>query len=239
MKKQALYKELAKYYDLIYSSKDYQREAETVKSIVSKYKKSKGKKLLEVACGTAGHLKHLKSDFDCTGIDLNEEMLKIAKKNTKGVKFLKEDMASFNLNKKFDIIICLFSSIGYVKSYGNLKKTISNFYRHLENGGVLIVEPWLKRSDFKVGTPHMATYQSENLKIARVDMSKIRGNVSVMDMRYLIAEKGKEIKQFSDRHEMGLFEIDKTTSIMKKAGFKVRFLKDSLMEERGLFIATK
>ncbi|MEK6942678.1 MAG: methyltransferase domain-containing protein [Nanoarchaeota archaeon] len=239
MKNQILYKELAKYYDLIYSSKDYQREAEIVKDIVSKYKKSKGKTLLEVGCGTARHLKHLKEIFDCTGIDLNEEMLRIAKKNVKGIKFLKADMASFNLNKKFDVIICLFSSIGYVKNYSNLKKTINNFFKHLEKGGVLIIEPWLKRSDFKVGTPHMATYSDENIKIVRMDISKIRGNISILDMRYLIAEKGKEIKQFSDRHEMGLFEVDKTTSIMKKAGFKVLFLEDSLMEERGLFIATK
>ena len=59
MKKQMMYKELAKYYDLIYLSKDYKKESQQLMRIIKKYKKSEGKKLLDVACGTGGHLKFL------------------------------------------------------------------------------------------------------------------------------------------------------------------------------------
>ena len=85
MKNQLLYKKLAKYYDLVYSWKDYKKEANKIRKLIKKYKKSEGKGLLDVACGTGGHLKFLKSNFSCTGIDINDEMLKIAKKKVRGL----------------------------------------------------------------------------------------------------------------------------------------------------------
>ena len=63
MKKQALYKNLAKYYDCVYSMKDYKKEADALKRIIARYKKIKGKNLLEVACGTGNYLQYLKNDF--------------------------------------------------------------------------------------------------------------------------------------------------------------------------------
>ena len=44
-----LYGELAEYYDLIYSFKDYKKESVRIKALVSKYKRSEGRELLDVA----------------------------------------------------------------------------------------------------------------------------------------------------------------------------------------------
>lgn len=239
MKNQALYKELAKYYDLIYSWKDYKKEAIKLKKLISKYKKSKGKELLEVGCGTGSHLKYLKSSFCCIGVDINEGILNYAKKNVKGVLFKKADMVKLNLNKKFDVITCLFSSIGYVKTCSNLKKTINNFAKHLKTGGVILIEPWFTKNTFKAGLPHMATYDRKDIKIARLNVSKIKDNISVIDMHYLIAEKKKEVRHFVDRHELGLFEIKDTLKVMKEAGFKAKFLKNGLMKDRGIYLGIK
>lgn len=239
MKKQVLYCELAEYYDLIYSFKNYEKEANRLKKIVSKYKKSGGNKLLDVACGTGHHLKHLKDDFSCTGVDISEEILNVAKKNAAGVAFERADMITLNLGKRFDVITCLFSSIGYVKTYPNLGKTIQGFARHLKRGGVFIVEPWFTRSAYESGSPHITTYDGKDTKIARLNVSNLRGNVSVMDMHYLVAERDKGVKHFVDRHELGLFETNKTLEIMKEAGLQAKFLKNGLMRDRGLFVGIK
>lgn len=241
MKKQVLYRELAKYYDLVYLWKDYKKEAEKIKKIISKHKKSEGKELLDVACGTGKHLKYLKNSFSCTGTDINTQILRVAKKNVKGIVFKKADMITLNLDKKFDVITCLFSSIGYVRTYSNLRKTINNFGKHLKTGGVLIIEPWLIKSFYRTGLPHMTTYDGEDMKIARLNtnISKIKRGISIMDMHYLIAEKNKNVKYFIDRHELGLFEIDKTLGIMKKAGLRARFFKRGLMKKRGLYLGIK
>jgi len=239
MKKQLIYKDLAKYYDLIYSWKDYKKESEKVKALISKYKKSEGNRLLEVACGTGRHLEHLRNDFSCTGIDISSSMLKVARKRLEGITFKKADMVNFNPKKKFDVITCLFSSIGYVKTYSNLNKTIQNFARHLKKGVVVVIEPWFQRATYELGTPHMTIYEDEDTKVARVSISKIKGNISIVDMHYLIGEKDKEIKYFVDRHEVGLFDVDKTLDIMKKSGFQAKFLKQSLTLDRGIFVGIK
>jgi ubiquinone/menaquinone biosynthesis C-methylase UbiE len=239
MKKQMLYRELAKYYDLLYSFKDYKKEAVRIKALVSKYKKSEGKEFLDVACGTGHHLEYLKDEFSCMGVDISKQILEVAMKNVEGVVFKQADMTELNLGKRFDVITCLFSSIGYVKTYTNLKKTIQSFARHLKKGGVVLIEPWFTKSTFIEGSPHIHTYDGRDIKIARLCVSKTKSNVSVQDMHYLVAERDKGVTHFVDRHILGLFEIDKTLAIMKKAGFQTKFLKRGLMKDRGLFVGVK
>ena len=97
MEKQAIYRDLAKYYDLIYSGKDYEKEAFVLKSLFSDHKKSEGRRLLDVGCGTGHHIKHLKDEYSCTGMDISEEILEVARKNVEGVEFIRANMTSFDL----------------------------------------------------------------------------------------------------------------------------------------------
>jgi len=238
MKQPLIYEDLAKYYDLVYGKKDYRKEAKQVIKLIKKHKQSDGNDLLEVACGTGKHVQYLKSKFECTGTDINKGMLKVARKRISGVVFKKGNMINFRLGKKFDAITCLFSSIGYVKTYANLRKTIRNFYQHLKKGGVVIIEPWFTKKQFTHGYVSMATYNRPEIKIARVDFSSVKGNVSIMDMHYLVAEKNKGVRHFTEQHQMGLFEVGKTLAIMKKAGFKSEFLEPGPIG-RGIYIGVK
>lgn len=239
MKKQLLYKELAEYYDLIYSSKRYKKEADKLFKLISKYKKTKGNELLEVACGTGHHLKCFEARFSCTGIDISEKMLSIAKKRVPKARLHIGNMINFKLKEKFDVITCLFSSIGYVKNYQNLRKTIKNFSKHLKDGGVLLIEPWFTKKTFRPGMPYIEVYRSKKLKIARASVSRLEGNLSIVDMHHLIAEKDKGVRHYVDRHELALFEIKPTLKIMCEAGLKPVFLKNGLMKGRGLYVGVK
>jgi len=239
MKNQVLYGELAKYYDLIYSFKNYKKEAGRIKALVSKYKKSEGKELLDVACGTGHHLNHLKDEFSCTGVDISREILEIARKNNEGIAFEEADMTTMDLGKGFDVITCLFSSIGYVKTHSNLEKTIRNFAKHLKKGGVVLIEPWFTKSAYIPGSPHMETHDGKGIKIARLSVPRAKGNLSIIDMHYLVAERDEDVKYFSDRHELGLFEVDQTLKILEKESLQSRFLKHGLADKRGMFVGTK
>ena len=239
MKQEIMYKELAKYYDLIYKGKDYKKEADKIKKLISRYKKSVGNNLLEAGCGTGYHLKFFENEFSCVGTDINRKMLDIAKKNVKKSVLKRLNMIDFRLNKQFDVILCLFSSIGYVKNYSNLKKTINNFANHLKKGGIIIIEPWFEKSKYKTGVPWMSAYDGNDIKIARLNVSKVKNGTSILDFHFLIAEKNKDVKYFVDRHRLGLFDIEKTLEIMKENGLKSMFLKNGLMKDRGLYIAVK
>ena len=239
MQKPILYTDLARYYDLIYSWKDYQKEAATIRRLITKYKRSKGCDLLEVACGTGRHTHYFKDKFRVLGTDISTGMLRVARQNIKGVRFQRADMVTLNLEKQFDVILCLFSSIGYVKNTTELKRTLSNFARHLKKGGVVIIEPWLTKAVFKRGLPHMTTYGDDEIKIARLNTCEVRGNVSVMDMHYLVAERNEAVKHFVDRHELSMFESQQILKFMRQAGLRAKFIRNGLMKGRGLYVGVK
>ena len=87
MSEGVMYKKFAKYYDKIYHEKDYKAESEFITWVVKNHKKSKSNKLLDIACGTGTHASFLVDDFSIVGVDLNTEMLKLAKKKVPGAKF--------------------------------------------------------------------------------------------------------------------------------------------------------
>ena len=108
-----LYGKLARYYDKLNSQVDYKRESNFILELLEK-KNLPRKSLLDVGCGTGNHLVHLKEKFEVIiGIDINEEMLQIARKKLPGIDFLKGDMRKFSLNRLFDSIICMFGVITY------------------------------------------------------------------------------------------------------------------------------
>jgi len=239
MSKQLLHNQLAKYYDRVYSFRDYLDEAVRTQNLIIKYLETRGNTLLDIACGTGLHLKHLKDDFSCTGVDISKSMLKIARKNAKGVTFKEADMKTLRLGKQFDVIVCLLSSIGYVKTAASLEKTIRNFSKHLKKGGLALIEPSHAKSFYVSGEPRITTYDGKDAKIARVNVTKIRQATAVLNMHILIAERGKDAKYFVDRHELGLFGINNTLRIMKAAGLKSKYLKNGLMPGRELFVGIK
>lgn len=53
------------------------------------------------------------------------------------------DMRTFDLGRTFDVVTCLFSSIGYFTELDDMQAAIGNMASHLAPGGVLIVEPWI------------------------------------------------------------------------------------------------
>jgi len=239
MNNQLLHNNLSKYYDRVYSFRDYLDEVVRLQNLIIKYSESGGNSLLDVACGTGLHIKYLKDDFVCTGVDISKSMLKIARKNVKGVTFKEADMKTLRLRKQFDVIVCLLSSIGYVKTAARLEKTIQNFSKHLKKGGLVLIEPSHAKAFYVSGEPRITTYNGKDAKIARVNFTKIRQATAVLNMHIVIAERGKDAKYFVDTHELGLFGINNTLRIMKAAGLKSKYLKNGLMTGRELFVGIK
>jgi ubiquinone/menaquinone biosynthesis C-methylase UbiE len=152
-----LYKKFAKYYDLCYSGKDYVKETKFLEALIKKHK-IKGKKILEVGSGTGNHAVCLeKKGFDIIGVDLNEEMLAVARKKSKKIKFVQGDMRSFNIKDEFDIILCLFSTMHYNTNVSDLKKTLKNFYKHLKKGGLLIFDMGFNEERYSAKQVHAHT----------------------------------------------------------------------------------
>lgn len=146
--------------------------------------------LLDVACGTGGHLEHLRSRFVCEGVDLDADRLRLAAARCPGVPLVEADMRSFDLGRTFDVVTCLFSSIGYLRSDDDLSAGVAAMAQHLAPGGLLVVEPWFAREAWFEGRVQVLTADLPGGAVAtRVAHSGIRGDLAVLDFQFLIADE--------------------------------------------------
>lgn len=222
------------YYDLIYSWKDYAKETKMIVKLIKKFKKSDGNTLLDVACGTGKHIEQLQKH--CSGIDISKEMLITARKRLKSVPLRQGDMRSFDLKKKFDVITCLFSAIGHIHTTKDLEKMMRIFAQHLKPGGVILIEGWIDPPAYKPGKPGLNTFVSPDIKIARISLGCTQGRFSLIDLHYLIAEKGKPVQYFIDPLKLKLWTKTEVLKAMEKAGLRALVVQEELMEHRPLFI---
>jgi len=232
-----LYGKSAEYYDDIYSFKNYEKESEKLDEIIRQNKKSSGNTLLDVACGTGNHIAHLKKHYAVEGLDLSPELLKKAKAKNPDVIFHKADMCTFKLGKRFDIVTCLFSAIGHVKTRTRMRMAVANMAAHLEEGGVMVIEPWFSLDQWNVGHMHANYVDQPDLKLARISISERRRNFSVNRMHYLVASKNR-IQHFVERLEMGLFAAQEYLEAYQKAGLATTSDPEGLTG-RGLYIGVK
>jgi ubiquinone/menaquinone biosynthesis C-methylase UbiE len=230
-----MFDKTAEFYDEIYSFKDYQKEAENLHELIQKHKLSPGSALLDVACGTGQHIAHLAPHYSAAGLDLDAALLGVAEKRNPDTPFYQGDMSDFSLDQSFDVVTCLFSSIGYMKTIPHMTGAIANMARHLVPGGLLIIEPWLTPETWKEDTIHALFIDQPELKIARMNISETRDGLSVLDMHYLIATRDG-IEHFIEYHELGLFTHEEYETAFRVASLEPIFYKEGL-SGRGLYLA--
>jgi ubiquinone/menaquinone biosynthesis C-methylase UbiE len=232
-----LYGRSAVYYDNIYGFKNYRRESEKLHTFIERRKKAPGNTLLDVACGTGNHLMYLKRWYDVEGLDVNPAMLRQARKKHPGIIFRQGDMCKFHLANRFDVITCLFSAIGHVKTKTRMRQAVGRMARHLKPGGLLVLEPWITPDRWSVGYLSANFVDQPDLKLARLSVSKRRANLSVNDEHHLVAST-KGIEYFVERLEMGLFTGDDYQDAFKDAGLGVSYDTEGLIG-RGLYFGSK
>ncbi len=228
-----------KIYDEIYKAagKDYIAEAGKVHQFIQKYKSADGNSLLDVACGTGAHAGPLSKYYKVEGLDLDPDMLKVARRKYPNIRFHHSDMASFDLGRQFDFITCLFSSMGYVKTKSNLRKAIQTMSKHLRPGGVLLVEPWFTPEQWNPGRVFALQIDKPDLRIVRMSHSGQKGKLSFIEFQYLIGTP-KGIEHSVEQHILGLFTHEEYLNAFHSAGLKVTHNKKGL-DGRGLYIGQK
>lgn len=229
-----------KYYNEIYDpiGKDSVADANKVHKFIQKRKHTDGNTLLDVACGTGARAGPLRQYSKVEGLDLDATMLKVAHKKYRKISFHHGDMTNFDLGRQFDAVVCLFSSIGYVKTKANLQKAIKNIVRHLLSGGdCFLIEPWFAPEQWKVGPVPTLHVHKTDLKITCMSRSGQRGKVSLLEFQYLVGTP-KGIEHRIEYHELGLFTHEEYWVEFPSAGLKVLPNKHGL-DGRGLYIGKK
>lgn len=231
------YERSARIYDALYESKDYSGEVARLHEIINQAARIPVSTLLDVACGTGGHLADLRQHYRVEGLDASEGMLAVARQRYPDVIFHHADMTDFDLGRRFDAVACLFSSIGYVKTVDRLHQAVGNLARHTHPGGVVIVEPWFTPDAWTDGYLFAQLVDHPDLKIARLNRSETAGRISIMDMHHRVATPSG-VEHFVERHEMGLFTHDEYLTAFRASGLDVSHDPYGLFG-RGLYVGLR
>lgn len=224
-------------YDVIYSFKDYASEAKALHALIQKHS-SGAKTLLDVACGTGMHMAALSAYYEVDGLDLQPELLAFARERNPSATIYEADMREFQLDGTYDVVTCLFSSIGYVQTLRGLSQAIETMAKHLAAGGLLIVEPWFTPGpDFIDGHVGRVTAETDTMKIARINNTRVVGRLSVLNFGYLVGE-ADGVRHFAETHTMGLFTHEEQLDTFRENGLTVTHDAEGLTG-RGLFIGRK
>ncbi|HEX9610183.1 MAG TPA: class I SAM-dependent methyltransferase [Candidatus Limnocylindria bacterium] len=233
-----MFTQTAELYDLFYEWKDYAGEAARIRELAES-RAPHARTLLDVACGTGRHLEHLRAWYEVEGVDLDEGLLDVARRRLPDVPFQVADMRDFDLGSRFDVVTCLFSSIGYVQAPEALRSAIAAMARHVAPGGLLMVEPWLSPSTFDPSHPgRVVMVERPDLVGVRLNDSRVEGRLSVMDFHYLVVRAGHPLEHVVETHTLGLFTDDEHRTAFEAAGLAVEHDPDGLMG-RGLWIGAR
>ena len=185
-----------------------------------------------------GHIPYLRQSFTIEGLYLDPEMLRIAKAKHADVPFHQGDMADFDLGRRFDVVVSLFSSVGYMRTPDRLAKAISAMARHVRPGGVLIIEPFFPPQTWKEPSraPGATVSEQPDISIVRMTDRRREGNLATLCFHYLVGTAAG-VEHFTEEHEMGLFSDEEHRAAFAGAGMAVAYDEKGLMG-RGLYIGT-
>ena len=224
-------------YDLIYAEfKDYVAETSRLVDMIRRAH-PQARSVLDVTCGTGEHARLLAEihGFEVDGLDLDPAFVRIAQGKLGRGSVFQADMTSFSLPRSYDVILCLFSSIGYVRTLDNVTRTLDTFRRHLAPGGVAIVEPWFPPGFLESGRTLASSAAANGLSVCRMGHTQVDGRISRIHFEYLIG-RPTGIEHASEIHELGLFTNEEMLACFHAAGLSAAYDPAGL-SNRGLYLA--
>jgi ubiquinone/menaquinone biosynthesis C-methylase UbiE len=227
----------AEIYDLIHSwwrGKDYETEATQVAEMIQA-RKPEASSLLDVACGTGIHLERFAKSFDhVEGIDLSEAMLSIARTRMPEAVLHQGDMRELDLPRRFDAITCMFTAIAH-QTEDELGETLRRFARHLNPGGVVVLDPWWFPEKFIEGYVSAEVLKPDHRSIARVSHTVRDGDWSRMEVHYLVVDEKNGVRYFTEPYLHRLIPREQYEQALRDAGFTPEYVED-FHSGRGLFL---
>ena len=219
----------SQYYDLFYSDKDYSAEVDYINSLIQANNKNINS-LLDMGCGTGKHAElFCNKGYTVHGIDLSEDMLKIAENRRIGkenkLSFSHSNIQNLSLNKKFDVVVSLFHVMSYQNSNSELFKAFEVAKKHLKDDGIFIFDFWYGPAVLTdLPTTRVKRLENDNIKVTRLAEPILNAQKNIVDVHYDIFIENKETKEVIEKkelHKMRYFFDTELEFICESIGFKI------------------
>jgi len=144
-------------------------------------------------------------------------------------------MSDFHLSRRYDAVLCLFSSIGYLKTLDRVSRALACFREHLAPGGIIVIEPWRAPGTLDPELVLRHAGEADGVRVSRVSRTEIEGRLSRLLFDYEITDAAGT-RRASEIHELGLFTTAEMMQTFQDAGLEVEHDPKGLTD-RGLYVA--
>jgi ubiquinone/menaquinone biosynthesis C-methylase UbiE len=216
---------VAPYYDTIMRDVPYKEWMRYLVRLL-KYREHRGKRVLDLACGTGSVSELLAaSGIDVVGVDLSEGMIEAAKRKAArkklGIEYHVQDAAHLDLpGPPFDLCVSLFDSLNYILSPEQLQEAMNRVFAHLSPRGLFIFDI---NSAFALEN---SFFDQDNLestdKLRYVWRSSYDPNTRLctVAMRFFHRQRNGIDGEFREMHVQFAYREEELMEMLKVAGFE-------------------
>lgn len=200
----------ARYYDLLYSDKDYAAEVQYVRQLIQSYAPG-AHSILELGCGTGAHAALLaREGYSIHGVDLSPDMLERAEarlaemppEQASRLRFSQGDIRTVRINSRFDAVISLFDVISYQATNEDLRAAFATVKAHLRPGGVFVFDCWYGPAVLSDRpTMRVKRVEDEEVAVTRIAEPVLYPNDNCVDVNYQLFVRHKASGVVEELHE--------------------------------------
>ena len=182
-----------------------------------------GASVLDLCCGQGRHAVQLaKRGLRVTGLDLNPEYLELAKQAAKAgkvtIKTIAADMRKIPFKNKFDAIVNMYSSFGYLESEAEDLKVLESAAKALKAGGRILLDmlnrEWAIdnyiQNDWHTGADGTLYIERRDLDLA----------TSRMHVHFIVVDPNGG-RRGSIGHIIRLYTLTEMTRLLERVGMRV------------------
>jgi SAM-dependent methyltransferase len=182
-----------------------------------------GAQVLDLCCGQGRHSVQLaKRGLKVTGLDLNPDYLELAQRAAKSsrveIETVTADMREIPFENKFDAIVNMYSSFGYLESEAEDLKVLESAAKALKAGGRLMLDmlnrEWAIdnyiQNDWHTGTDGTLYVERRDLDLA----------TSRMHVHFIVVDPSGGRRE-SIGHIIRLYTLTEMTRLLERVGIRV------------------
>jgi SAM-dependent methyltransferase len=215
-----MYSDLAWTWPIFSDPEEYVDEANKIRIWFQTNATGPVRTVLHLGCG-GGHIDlALKEHFDLLGVDLSEEMIRLARALNPEIRYRVGDMRDVRHGETFDAVL-IADSISYMLSEEELRAAFETAFAHLRTGGCFVTYAESLRETF---IQNYTNCYSRSRDDVHVSFTENYFDPDDDDSTYeatfvFLIRRGGELEVAVDRHVLGLFNLDTWKRSLKLAGF--------------------
>lgn len=216
----ATYETFAKIYDEVMDDSLYLDWLEFTRRHVN----PTAKNVLELACGTGILSVELANlGIQVTGLDLSEDMIKIANKRIDPtddvVSFKTGDMLALTDEDAYDVVTCYSDSICYMPDEQSVKQVFEGVYRALTSSGTFIFDVHSLYQMNEHFSEYSYHYQTDDFAFLWESYPGDYEHSVEHFLTFFIQESDGLFKRYDELHEERTYDIETYQALLKDVGF--------------------